>query len=63
MPIGGATDRGPEQEIYTICGQKNVRTTARDNTGQNTYKEYTPSSRIKIKISDHAGKQTRAPGL
>ena len=29
-----------------MCGQHNVRSTARDNTGRNTHKQHTPSTRI-----------------
>ena len=46
-----------------MCGQHNVRVTARDNTGQNTDKGHTTSPRIEIKISESAGNWTRASGL
>ena len=39
--------------------QNNVRVNAEENTGQNTDKGHTPSSRIEIKIPDHAGNRTR----
>ena len=47
----GATDYGPEHYIDThgrasLSGQHNVRTTAKDNTGQSTGKGNTPSPRI-----------------
>ena len=46
-----------------ICGQQNVRATARDNTGQTTVKGHTPNARIEIKIPDPTGNRTRATGL
>ena len=46
-----------------MCGQQNVKATARDNTGQNTDKGHTPNPRIGIKILDPAGNRTRAAGL
>ena len=46
-----------------MCGQHNVRTSAEDNTGQNTDKGHTPNPWIRIKIPDPAGNRTRAVGL
>ena len=46
-----------------MCGQHNVRASARDSTGQNTDKGYTPNPRIGIKIPEPAGNRTRAAGL
>ena len=44
-----------------ICGQQNVRATARGTTKQ--HKGHTPSPRIKIKIINPAGNRTRVAGL
>ena len=44
-----------------MCGQHNVRATARDNTGQKTKDIH--SSRIKITISDPAGSSNPAAGF
>ena len=46
-----------------MCGQRNVRASAGDSTGQNTDKGQTPNLRIGIKIPDPAENQTRAAGL
>ena len=46
-----------------VAGQHNARTTAGDNTGQNTDKAHTLSPRKKIKLSDPTGNRTRAVGL
>ena len=43
-----------------MCGQQNVRITARDNTGQNTDKGHTLSPRIEMKISELYRNRTRA---
>ena len=40
-----------------MCGEQNVRASARDNTG------HTPSPGIEIKIPYPAGNRTRAAGL
>ena len=42
-----------------MCVQHNVKAYTSDNTGQNTHKGHAPSSRIEIKLSEHA----RAVGL
>ena len=65
MPVGGATDCGPNTGGGTswMCGQHNARATAKDNTGQNTDKGHTPSLRIEIKISDTVGNRIRAAGI
>ena len=39
------------------------RSSAEDNTGQNTDKGHTPNPRTEIKIPDPAGNRTRASGL
>ena len=44
-----------------MCGQHNVRATARDNAGQNI--KDTSSPKIEIKISDPAENRTLATGL
>ena len=44
-------------------GQHNVWATARENTGQNTYKGHIPIPRIEIKISDPTMNRTWAAGL
>ena len=59
MPVGGATDSGPEHQTDTqgsprMYGQHNVRTTDRDNTG------HTPPPRIEITIFESAGNRTQA---
>ena len=61
MPVVGARtfDRNTRR-IYNggppwICGQQNVRATARHNIGQNTNKGRTPCLKMEIKISDPAG--------
>ena len=41
--------RALNQNVRQICGQQNVRSTAKDNTGQNTDKAHTSSPRIVIK--------------
>ena len=46
-----------------ICGQQNSRATASYDTGQNTDKGHTLSSRIEIKIPDPAGNRNLAVGL
>ena len=46
-----------------MCGQHNVRASAVDNTGQNTFKGHTPNPRREIKIPDPAVNRTRAAGL
>ena len=46
-----------------ICGQQNVKASARDNTGQDTDKGQTPSPRIGIKILEPTENRTRAPGI
>ena len=46
------------QGSLEICGQQNVRDSARDNTAQNT-----SSPRIKIKIPDPVKDETWAAGL
>ena len=38
-----------------MCGQHNVRSSAEDNTGQNTGKGHTPSPTTEIKIPDPPG--------
>ena len=49
--------------LPAICGQQNVRATARNKTGQNTDKGHISSPRIEIKIPEPAGNLTRAPNL
>ena len=44
-----------------MCGQHNVKATARDNTEYN--RGHTASYRIEIKIVDPAGNRTQAAGL
>ena len=46
-----------------MCGQHNVRATARYNTGQNKEKGQMPSPKIGIKISDPAGNRTKVARL
>ena len=46
-----------------MSDQHNVRATARENTGRNTYKGHTASTRIEIKISDPVGNRTWAARL
>ena len=46
-----------------MCGQHNVRASAKDNTGQNTDKGDTPNPRTEIKILDPAGNRIRAAGM
>ena len=46
-----------------MCGQHNVRASAKDNTGQNTDKGHTPNPRTEIKIPDPAGNRAWAAGL
>ena len=45
-----------------MCGQHNVRTTAGDNTEQNTDRGHSPRPSIEIKIPDPAGNRTQATG-
>ena len=44
-----------------ICGQQNVKATARDNTGQNT--KDMPSTKIEIKTPDPTKTQSQAARL
>ena len=46
-----------------MCGQHNIRATARNNTGQNIVKGYTPSPRRAIKLSDPVGNRTSYSGF
>ena len=46
-----------------MCGQHNVRTSSRDNIGQNRDKGHTPNLRTEIKILDPSGNRARATGL
>ena len=45
-----------------MCGQHNVRASAGDSTGQNTYKGHTPNPRTEIKIPDPPGIEPEPPG-
>ena len=66
MPVGEhrlltkTLDRYTRAGLPEICSQQNFMDTARDDKGQNTDKEQSPSPRIEIKITDPAGNQTRA---
>ena len=65
MPVRGATDCGPDTRQKhsgvpsRMCGQHNVRATARDNTGKNKDNGHTPNTRKEIKIADPATNRTR----
>ena len=45
-----------------MCGQHNIRTSAEDNTGQNTDKEHTPNPRTKLKFLTPPGIEPGSPG-